>query len=172
MAGHRTIAAVFLGAVVSMGNAQAPPTESAVNKVFAKWTTSTPGCAVGVAVGGKTVLTKAYGMADLEHDVPNTVDTIFEAGSVAKQFTAMAVLLLVKDGKVSLDDPARRAPRVNTPTRTSSILSAARSRLTSPPARSGRTPTPASTWPRSSCRESAGCRWRNSRAPASSARSA
>lgn len=84
------------------------PASAAVDKVFARWTTATPGCAVGVAVGGKTVLTKAYGMADLEHDVPNTADTIFEAGSVAKQFTAMAVLLLEKDGKLSLDDPARK----------------------------------------------------------------
>jgi CubicO group peptidase (beta-lactamase class C family) len=108
MAGHRTIAAVLLGAVVSMGSAQAPPTEAAVNRVFARWTTSTPGCAVGVAIGGKTVLANAYGMADLEHDVPNTVDTVFEAGSVAKQFTAMAVLLLARDGKLSLDDPARK----------------------------------------------------------------
>jgi CubicO group peptidase (beta-lactamase class C family) len=44
-------------------------------------------------------------MADLEHDVPNTPDTIFEAGSVSKQFTAAAVLLLARDGKLSLDDP-------------------------------------------------------------------
>ncbi len=86
----------------------ARPAAAAVDGVFAKWTTATPGCAVGVAVGGTTVLTRAYGMADLEHDVPNTADTIFEAGSVAKQFTAMAVLLLAKDGKLSLDDPARK----------------------------------------------------------------
>ena len=84
------------------------PPAAAIDKVFARWTNATPGCAVGVAVGGKTVLTRAYGMADLEHDVPNTADTIFEAGSVAKQFTAMAVLLLARDGKLSLDDPARQ----------------------------------------------------------------
>ena len=47
-------------------------------------------------------------MADLEHDVPNTPDTIFEAGSVSKQFTAAAVLLLARDGKLSLDDPVRK----------------------------------------------------------------
>jgi CubicO group peptidase (beta-lactamase class C family) len=79
-----------------------------VDKIFAKWTSATPGCAVGVAVGGKPVLAKAYGMADLEHDVPNTPDTIFESGSVAKQFTAMAILLLARDGKLSLDDPVRK----------------------------------------------------------------
>ena len=47
-------------------------------------------------------------MADLEHDVPNKADTIFEAGSVSKQFTAAAVLLLASDGKLSLDDPVRK----------------------------------------------------------------
>lgn len=82
--------------------------DKAVDEVFAKWSASTPGCAVGVAVGGTPVLVKAYGMADLEHDVRNTPDTIFEAGSVSKQFTAMAIMLLVKDGKLSLDDPVRK----------------------------------------------------------------
>ncbi len=82
--------------------------EVAVDEIFAKWSSSTPGCAVGVAVGGKPVLLKAYGMADLEHDVRNTPDTIFEAGSVAKQFTALAVQLLAGDGKLSLDDPVRK----------------------------------------------------------------
>jgi CubicO group peptidase (beta-lactamase class C family) len=82
--------------------------EQSVDRIFAKWTTSTPGCAVGVAVDGKSVLTKAYGLADLEHDVKNTPDTIFEAGSVSKQFTAAAVLLLAREGKLSLDDPVRK----------------------------------------------------------------
>src|ERR671910_682984 len=82
--------------------------ESKVDGVFARWTRETPGCAVGVSRGGKPVLEKAYGMADLEHDVANRPDTIFEAGSVSKQFTAAAILLLVKDGKLSLDDPARK----------------------------------------------------------------
>ena len=47
-------------------------------------------------------------MADLELEVPNRPDTIFEAGSVSKQFTAAAVLLLEKDRKLSLDDPVRK----------------------------------------------------------------
>jgi CubicO group peptidase (beta-lactamase class C family) len=82
--------------------------EAAVDEIFAKWTATTPGCAVGVAVGGKPVLLKAYGMADLEHDIRNTPDTIFEAGSVSKQFTALAVQLLAGEGKLSLDDPVRK----------------------------------------------------------------
>ncbi len=85
-----------------------PISESAVNALFSSWTSSTPGCAIGISVHGKVVLEKSYGMADLEHDVPNTADTIFEAGSVSKQFTAAAVLLLERDGKLSLDDPVRR----------------------------------------------------------------
>jgi CubicO group peptidase (beta-lactamase class C family) len=79
-----------------------------VDAIFSKWTTTTPGCAVGVAIGRRPVLLKAYGMADLEHDVRNTPDTIFEAGSVSKQFTAMAVQLLAGEGKLSLDDPVRK----------------------------------------------------------------
>ena len=68
----------------------------------------TPGCAVGVSEGGRILLERAYGMADLEHGVPNRPDTIFEAGSVSKQFTAAAVLLLARDGKLSLDDPVQK----------------------------------------------------------------
>jgi CubicO group peptidase (beta-lactamase class C family) len=79
-----------------------------VDAVFAKWTSKTPGCAVGVSVGGKIVIEKAYGMADLEHDVRNSPQTIFEAGSVSKQFTAAAMLLLAREGKLSLDDQARK----------------------------------------------------------------
>ena len=84
------------------------PDPARVDAVFAKWTATTPGCAVGVAKDGRPVLEKAYGMADLEHDAPNAADTIFEAGSVSKQFTAAAVLLLARDGKLSLDDQARK----------------------------------------------------------------
>src|SRR6266508_1417631 len=79
-----------------------------VDAVFAKWTSTTPGCAVGVAENGKSVLAKGYGMADLEHDVRITPESIFEAGSVSKQFTAAAVLLLAGEGKLSIDDPVRK----------------------------------------------------------------
>jgi len=78
-----------------------------VDRLFARWTTSTPGCAVGADVKGQPVVRAAYGMADLEHDVPIALDTVFEVGSVSKQFTAAAVLLLARDGKLSLDDKVR-----------------------------------------------------------------
>ena len=67
-----------------------------------------PGCAVGLSQNGQPVLTRAYGLANLEYDVPNTPETIFESGSVAKQFASAAVVLLAQDGKLSLDDDVRK----------------------------------------------------------------
>ena len=85
------------------------PDPAQLTKVFANYQhTNTPGCAVGVDAPGHDTWTAAYGMADLEHVVPNTPATVFEAGSVSKQFTAAAVLLLVDRGQVSLDDNIRK----------------------------------------------------------------
>lgn len=64
----------------------------------------TPGLAVGVMRDGKLVFAKGYGLANLETGTPVGADTVFRVGSVTKQFTAAAVLLLVQDGKLSLDD--------------------------------------------------------------------
>lgn len=101
--------AVAAGLIALRGRAEGQALEGKVDAIFSRWSTpTTPGCAAGVAIGGKIALERAYGMADLEHDVPNAPDTIFEAGSVSKQFTAAAVLLLAREGKLSLDDPARK----------------------------------------------------------------
>src|SRR5512145_2125945 len=75
-----------------------------VDAIFNRFSPLTPGCAVGADVKGQAVVRAAYGSADLEHDVPITTNTIFEAGSVSKQFTAAAVVLLARAGKPSLDD--------------------------------------------------------------------
>jgi CubicO group peptidase (beta-lactamase class C family) len=103
-----TVAGLALLAVALVLSAQSPAPDAQVDKVFARWSVTTPGCSVGVNVKGRTVFEKAYGMADLEHGVVNRADTIIEAGSVSKQFTAAAVLLLATEGKLSLDDPARK----------------------------------------------------------------
>lgn len=63
-----------------------------------------PGASVAVMKDGKVVKIKGYGVASLEHKVPVTSDTVFEIGSVSKQMTAAAIMLLVEDGKVSLDE--------------------------------------------------------------------
>jgi CubicO group peptidase (beta-lactamase class C family) len=67
-----------------------------------------PGVAVAVIHKGEPLLAKGYGLANVEHAVPVTADTVFQSGSVGKQFTAAAVLLLVEDGKLSLDDPVTK----------------------------------------------------------------
>ena len=67
-----------------------------------------PGCAVGVSLNGESVFEKAFGMAEMEHNISNTPQTIFESGSIAKQFTAAALVLLQQDGKLSIDDPVRK----------------------------------------------------------------
>jgi CubicO group peptidase (beta-lactamase class C family) len=61
-----------------------------------------------VARGGKILLKKGYGMANLELDVPNTPETKFRLGSITKQFTATAILQLAAQGKLSVDDPASK----------------------------------------------------------------
>src|SRR5437867_7656342 len=97
----------LIAATVSLRHTSAA-IDQTVDGVFAKYTSTTPGCSVGVAENGKRVLAKGYGIADLEHDVPIAADTIFEAGSVSKQFTAAAVLLLAREGKLSIDDPVKK----------------------------------------------------------------
>lgn len=64
-----------------------------------------PGIALGVIRDGKPVRLQGYGRATLEHDVAVTPDTVFQIGSIGKQFTAVAVMLLVNEGKLKLDDP-------------------------------------------------------------------
>src|SRR5687767_2883255 len=63
-----------------------------------------PGVAVAVVRRGDVVKAKGYGFANLEHQIPVTDRTIFQSGSVGKQFTATAVMLLVEDGTLSLSD--------------------------------------------------------------------
>jgi len=80
-----------------------------IDRVFAQWDrAASPGCAVAASRDGQLLYTHGYGSANLEYDVPITPASIFESGSVAKQFTAAAIVLLAQDGKLSLDDDIRR----------------------------------------------------------------
>ena len=94
----------------SRGGADVPMTlEATADRVFAQFnSTHSPGCAVGVRQSGRDLLMRGYGMADLETNAPITPSTILESGSVAKQFTSTAIALLMKDGKISIDDPVRK----------------------------------------------------------------
>jgi len=102
---------------IALASAQVPATGqqmatvdlAQVDSLFERFDgTRNPGCAVGVSEGGYIILERAYGMADLEHDVPNGPETVFEPGSVSKQFTAAATILLALDGKLALDDDVRK----------------------------------------------------------------
>jgi CubicO group peptidase (beta-lactamase class C family) len=64
-----------------------------------------PGVAIAVIRGGEVVRSQGYGFANVELKSPVTTETIFQSGSMGKQFTAAAVMLLVQDGKLRLDDP-------------------------------------------------------------------
>lgn len=79
-----------------------------ISATVAPMTAPAPGCAVGIALHGRPVYERAFGMADLEFSIPNTPQTIFESGSVAKQFTAASIVLLAIEGKLRLDDPVRK----------------------------------------------------------------
>jgi D-alanyl-D-alanine carboxypeptidase len=67
-----------------------------------------PGAAVIVVKDGRTLFRKAYGMADLELGVPVQPDMVFRLGSITKQFTAAAILMLAEEGKLSLSDPIEK----------------------------------------------------------------
>jgi CubicO group peptidase (beta-lactamase class C family) len=58
-----------------------------------------------IAEGETILISKGYGLANLEHDVPNTPQTKFRLGSLTKQFTAMAILMLQEDGQLNVQDP-------------------------------------------------------------------
>jgi CubicO group peptidase (beta-lactamase class C family) len=80
-----------------------------VDRIFTEWnTTSSPGCALAVVKDGHIVYEHGYGMANLELSVAITPQSVFDIGSVSKQVTAMAIVLLAQDRKLSLDDDIRK----------------------------------------------------------------
>jgi CubicO group peptidase (beta-lactamase class C family) len=92
-----------------LANAATSPTTPAIDPIFAAFTRdNSPGCAVGIEHAADPAVLRFFGSADLEHRIPITTDTVFEAGSVSKQFTAAAILLLVQQGKLALSDDVRK----------------------------------------------------------------
>ncbi len=67
-----------------------------------------------IASNGKVLLTKGYGLADSEKKLPFTADTVFDIGSITKQFTAAAILKLEMQGKLSVQDPITKFFRIRT----------------------------------------------------------
>jgi CubicO group peptidase (beta-lactamase class C family) len=79
-----------------------------IDKAMSIYLPQNPGSQLSIQRNGKIIFSKAYGMADLEHNVPLTLTSKIEAGSVSKQFTAAAILLLEQQGKLSLNDDVRK----------------------------------------------------------------
>jgi CubicO group peptidase (beta-lactamase class C family) len=116
--GLRGLFVVILVAPLAAGQAparpEAPPATAAeharaVDELFRQWhSPDSPGAAVLVLHDGRVAHARGYGMANLEHGVPNRPDTVFDIASVSKQFAAMSIALLEADGRLSLDDDVRR----------------------------------------------------------------
>ena len=106
----RTLALIVVYLLSSLATAAlADSPEARVDAVFADLdNTHSAGCAAVVIHDGKTIYANGYGMANLDHGVPITPDTIFDIGSTSKQFTAAAIALLALDGRLSLDDDVRK----------------------------------------------------------------
>lgn len=102
------VAAVVVGRVPAAA-AQAPRASwPAVDSVFRAFEGRRPGCAVLVASRDTVLYERGYGQAVLEWNVPITPATVFEIGSTSKQVTAMSVLALEQDGRLSLRDDVRK----------------------------------------------------------------
>lgn len=114
--GVALVVACACGPVTSLTSSANPPLASKpalpaseIDAILAPWSgKDSPGCAVGVFQNGAMAYARGYGMASLEHDAPITPDSVFYAGSVSKQFTAMAAALAIEQGTLAYEDPIRK----------------------------------------------------------------
>lgn len=112
---HTRVAALAAGAFAFTSLSHAvPPSpgelQSKVDSIAADFLSGpgAVGLSIGVARKGRIIVAKGYGLADAEFDVPADKDTMFRIGSVTKQFTAAAIMRLVEQGKLSLEDNLSR----------------------------------------------------------------
>ena len=95
--------------VAGTSSAAADALTDKVDRIFAEWnTTSSPGCALAVVKDGHIIYEHGYGMANLELSVAITPQSVFDIGSVSKEISALAILLLVQDSKIALDADIRK----------------------------------------------------------------
>jgi CubicO group peptidase (beta-lactamase class C family) len=96
-------------ATASTNQSRSTSLTASVDGLFAQWNSrSSPGCSLGVSQAGTTVYERGYGMANLELGVAITPASVFHVASIAKQFTAMSILLLAEQGRLSVDDEVRK----------------------------------------------------------------
>lgn len=104
---HLLAIALFV-LLTTITEGQTSDTTGRIDQLFSRYHNAMPGVAVAIERDGNIIYNKAFGLAEMEHLVPNTTATIFEAGSVSKQFVAAAILLLIQDGKLSVSDDVRK----------------------------------------------------------------
>jgi CubicO group peptidase (beta-lactamase class C family) len=113
-----TIAAALVSTCLAFSEHPTDAAIAAAADKLAAQALSQPGAAglsVAVARKGNMILSKGYGLAEVEHDVEADGGSMFRMGSITKQFTAAAVMRLVEQGRISLDDPVtRHVPGYNT----------------------------------------------------------
>ena len=101
-------AALPIAVLAACAGPATPTTGEQVDALVGEQVAATaPGCAVGVARGDTVLYAQGYGLANLDHGVAITPDTVFDVGSVTKQFTAASIVLLSLDGALSLGDDVR-----------------------------------------------------------------
>lgn len=100
--------ALLCGGISRRAAADPADLAARIDPIFQDFRPDGPGCAVGVMRDGALVFAKGYGLANLEDGAPITPKTAFYVGSVSKQFTAMTVAHLARQGKLSLDDDVRK----------------------------------------------------------------
>lgn len=99
---------LLLLALTLANSAYSQGVKTAINSLFASWNADQqPGGVVLVSHNNKVVFSKAYGLANIPYQIPNQKETVFNIGSIAKQFTAMGILLLQAKGKLKVDDDIR-----------------------------------------------------------------
>ncbi|HEY2856654.1 MAG TPA: serine hydrolase domain-containing protein [Gemmatimonadaceae bacterium] len=103
------VTATLLLTVGTLAEAQKPSRGALVSQIDSLATAAlrngpVAGLSVAVVKGQDTLVMKGYGLADVENDVPATASTVYRIGSITKQFTSAAVMQLVEQGKVNLDD--------------------------------------------------------------------
>ena len=102
-------AAVLAFLLPAAAFAQHPPAPADIDKIFAAFDKpGSPGCALAVVRDGRIVYEHGYGTAELEWSIPITPATVFNIGSLSKQFVAASIVLLAEQGKLSLDDDIRK----------------------------------------------------------------
>ena len=97
------VAAMMLAALAAAPGARADALDDAIKAEMKR--RNVAGVGIAVVKDGKIVREQGYGLANIEHGVPVSAKTVFQSGSIGKQFTAALVLLLAEDGKLGLDDP-------------------------------------------------------------------